>query len=567
MKNNFALAVTAALLLGCGGGGGGGGTATAVATATAPGGTENLSIASELGTATAVMVSGKVTFDYVPVVITGSTPKLDYANSVRLPARSIAVALIDSATGAELATTKTTATGDYSLAGPVGKSVFVRAYAKLLPVNTSTTEVVSVLDNTNNDAQWAIDGAAFSAVDASALTKNLNASSGWNGTAYIENQRVAGTFAILDTLHTSMQKIVAVDSSVSFKKLSVHWSPNNVGAPGSLSLGQIGSSFFSATTSDGLVTSRDIYLRGKADNDTDEYDQHVVAHEFGHYLESVFSRDDSIGGRHGGSNDRLDMRVAFSEGWGNGWSGYALGNKFYADTSGASQANGFSFDISAGERTNPGWFKEFSVQKIIWDLSTGSIGFGQVWTVMKTGIAASPALTSAHSFANALRLNLPSSRTALDTVFNNQNITVPSDAYGTGETNFGSPTIAEINPIYVPYGVLGSTSNVCITNAADTGGAGNKLGEHRYLKLTLPAGTRTFTVTRDSVSSTAGIATDPDFRLYNAAGAFLFRETSTANTESASATLAAGDYVLALTDYTFRTSTRLRRPCFNVTVN
>ena len=543
----FALAATAALLVGCGGGGGTGDSSTAASAV--------------------VTISGKITFDYVPVAVISSSSRLDYANSVRLPARSIAVALIDSATGAELATAKTSDSGDYSLVGPVGQSVFVRAYARLLPVNASTTEALSVLDNTNADAQWATDGAAFSPSNGTALTKNLNASSGWTGTAYNDSQRIAGPFAILDTIYTSMQKIVAVDSSASFQKLSVHWSPNNIAASGSLALGQIGNTFYSQTTSGGVVTARHIYILGKANNDTDEYDQHVVAHEFGHYLQSVFSRDDSIGGRHGGSDDRLDMRVAFSEGWGNGWSGYSLGNKFYADTSGLSQASGYAFDISAGERTNPGWFKEASVHKIIWDLSTGSIGFSPVWTAMKAGFATSPALTSAHSFANTLRINLPSSLSTLNMVFGSQLITVPSDAYGTGETNFGSPTIAETRPIYNSYGVPGSISNVCVTNAADTSGAGNKAGEHRYLKLTLPAGAYTFTVARDSATSTAGISTDPDFRVYNPAGAFLIREASTANTESASATLVGGNYVLALTDYTFRTSTTLRRPCFDVTVN
>ena len=552
MKKIFMTATITLLLSGCGGGGSG----------------DSPPAVPQQQAGSATTISGKITFDQVPVAIIRGTTQLDYNNSIRRPARSISVALIDSSTGSELATAKTDAAGDYALAKPAaGQSVFVRAYAKLLPVNASTTEIVSVIDNTNGDAQWAIDSATFSTAGGDVLTKNLHASSGWTGTAYNDSLRVAGTFAILDTIYTGMQRIVAVDSSASFKRLSVYWSPNNVATTGQPAVGQIGKSFFQETTSGGVVIARAIYLLGKANNDTDEYDQHVVAHEFGHYLQSVFSRDDSIGGSHGGTNDRLDMRVAFSEGWGNGWSGYALGNRFYADTSGFSQADGFSFDISAGETTNPGWFKESSVQKVIWDLSTGSIGFGQVWTAMKAGFAASSALTSAHSFANALRVNLPASRTTLNAIFNDQNIIVPSDAFGAGETNFGSPPIAEIQPIYITYGALGSISNVCVTNAADSGGAGNKAGEHRYLKLSLPAGARTFTVARDLTTAAAGIATDPDFRVYSTAGAFLIGESFTANIESATATLAASDYVLALTDFNFRTSTALSRPCFNVTVN
>src|SRR5690606_4113615 len=55
---------------------------------------------------------------------------------------------------------------------------------------------------------------------------------------------------------------------------------------------------------------------GGAVGDTDEFDQHVIAHEFGHYVEDWFARSDSIGGSHG-YPDKLDLRVSFGEGWGN----------------------------------------------------------------------------------------------------------------------------------------------------------------------------------------------------------------------------------------------------------
>ena len=517
-------------------------------------------------TSTTVNVTGKITFDYVPVAVTANVPRLDYANIAVRPARSISVALMNSNTGAELATAKTDASGNYSLVGPIGQSVFVRAYARLLPVNTSTTATVAVLDNTSGDAQWVLDGAAFTAASAVDITKNLNASSGWTGAAYNNSLRIGATFAILDTIYSAMQKILAVDSTAAFPTLNVHWSPNNIAATGgSIATGQIGTSFFQSTQVGSAITARDLYILGRSDNDTDEYDQHVVTHEFGHYLQSAFSRSDSIGGSHGGTNDRLDMRVAFSEGWGNGWAAYALSNRIYADTSGPGQVNGFTLDVSLGEANNPGWFKESSVQKIIWDLSTGTIGFGPVWTAMKTGFSQSAALASAHAFANALRVNLPSSLATLNSIFNNQQITVPTDAFGAGETNFGLPAIPQINPIYIAYGALGSVSNVCVTNAADPGLVGNKAGQHRYIKLALPAGSRVINVTRDAVTAAA---TDPDFSLYSSAGIVIRAAAGTPNTETGTTTVSsAGDYVLAVTDYNFRTSATLRTTCFNVTVN
>lgn len=50
--------------------------------------------------------------------------------------------------------------------------------------------------------------------------------------------------------------------------------------------------------------------------DTDEYDDDVLWHEFGHFLVSKYSRDDSQGGCHFLDSDDLDMRLSWSEGWG-----------------------------------------------------------------------------------------------------------------------------------------------------------------------------------------------------------------------------------------------------------
>ena len=86
--------------------------------------------------------------------------------------------------------------------------------------------------------------------------------------------------------------------------------------------GEIGSSRYSAGTG--------IFLVGAADQDTDEYDRHVIAHEFGHYLEHRFSRSDSFGGPHA-LTDQLDLRVAFGEAWGSAFAGMVTGQPVYVD--------------------------------------------------------------------------------------------------------------------------------------------------------------------------------------------------------------------------------------------
>lgn len=541
-------------LTACGGGGGG---------ATSTG--SNFSSSAN----TTTTVSGKVTFDLVPIALTGSQPRLDYTAIARRPARSVIVEAVDSTSQAVLATTSTNAAGDYTLAVPGSTTLFIRALAKMNTVGAAPA-VFSVVDNTSGGAQWAIGGAVFASGAAAALTQDLNAGSGWTGTAYDNARRAAGPFAILDTVHDAALKIVASDAAVMFPALDLNWSPNNIAASGSLTMGQIGTSFFSTSTTNNVV-SRRIYVLGAADNDTDEYDRHVVAHEFGHYLQNAFSRDDSIGGAHGGSNDRLDMRVAFSEGWGNAWSAIALNDPIYSDTNNRGQASGGSFDVSVNDGTNPGWFKEPSVQKIFWDLaSSPSIGFTKVWLTLRNGLKSNAALTSIHSFARALTTATPTAGAATAAILAAQSIALPSSSYADNETNFSRPAIANLSPIYLQYVSPGSVlTNICTDSGADAGRSGNKAGEYRYVRLTLPqSGSRTFTVSQTSSSS--GIS-DPDFVIYGNAGSILSSNgTTDSSREVASSNLAAGEYVMVITDYNLYSAPDRSRlnssSCFTLTI-
>jgi hypothetical protein len=509
-------------------------------------------------------VTGKITFDYVPISInSAAVPRLDFSAASRRPARGVLVQVLDSNSLVVLSSGSTNASGDYTIQVPEGRSVFVRANAVLWTDMVNSPNVVEVRDNTQGNAQWAIDGVVFSTAGA-LVTQNLNAGSGWSGSAYT-GPRGAAPFAILDTIYTGVQKVRSVESNASFPKLTVFWSPNNTSAAGgNLALGQIGTSFFQTSISGGAI-QRSLYILGKADNDTDEFDAHVIAHEFGHYLQHAFSRDDSFGGRHSG-RDLLDMRVAFSEGWGNGWAAIALNNKVYADTLVAGESSGASVDVSVGAASNPGWFRENSIQRLFWDMNASpAIGFTPVWASMRSGLNNAPALTGIHAFAFALVQRNPSMSGALSAVLANQGVKLPTDEYAGGETNFGNPVISAVNPLYLSYSGVGSTlSNVCLSDAADPEGDGNKAGQYRYIRMTLPAGTRTFTVTRSDGGNTA---TDPDLYLFDRLGLLAYGEATVANKEAGTLTVSAGDYVLAITDYNFKTNSVFSSPCFNVIVN
>ena len=188
---------------------------------------------------------------------------------------------------------------------------------------------------------------------------------------------------------------------------------------------------------------------------------------------------------------------------------------------------------------------------------------------MKTGMKASPALTSIHAFARSLANANAAATTSINTILATQAITLPNTPYADNEANFGSPAIADTNPLYRSYGAVGSSlSGVCVNSAADSTQAGNKAGEYRYIRLTLPqAGQRTISVTGNTGTPTG--QTDPDLVLYSAAGAVLRANGTTPNSEVASGVLPAGDYVLVVTDFKLSKSSSSggnTAACFTVTI-
>ena len=215
-----------------------------------------------------------------------------------------------------------------------------------------------------------------------------------------------------------------------------------------------------------------IYILGQANADTDEYDSHVVAHEFGHYLQWAVSRDDSVGGPHG-ANDRLDMRIAFSEGWGNAWSGIALNDPIYRDSFGTAQASGFTLNVSMPllPAQQPGWYKEESIQFVIWEANR-LLGFEPLWLALTGPVRSTDAASSAHLLAFALKQVAPAQASTVTSIFSSQNITT-NDEFGAGETNSGG--IPEALPVYRQHPGIGTTlNNLCVTGAA---GVPNKLGK------------------------------------------------------------------------------------------
>jgi hypothetical protein len=183
---------------------------------------------------------------------------------------------------------------------------------------------------------------------------------------------------------------------------------------------------------------------GKANIDTDEFDTHVIVHEWGHYFEAQLGRSDSIGGQHG-SGDEKDISLAFGEGWGNALSAMVLDPLItYRDSMGQRQATiGVMFSLESSTDPSPGWFSEISVQEILFDLydtnnitpDNISMGLTPLIEVMTTHQVNTRAITSIFSFINGLKRNNSSSSAAINALTSSKSISVVLDDYGTGETN------------------------------------------------------------------------------------------------------------------------------------
>jgi len=332
--------------------------------------------------------------------------------------------------------------------------------------------------------------------------------------------------------------------------LRVFWSVNNLPARGSRELGQIGTTSFVLSSGSASAT-RSIYVLGKEDVDTDEYDATVIAHEWGHYYQSAFSRDDSPGGSHS-TSQRVDRRLAFSEGWGNAWSGIALERGNYTDAVGSAQAQGTNLDLTTGPASAPGWFRESSVHAILWQLNKQG-GFKAIHDTL-TGAAfkGGVPVTSIHPFAAAYRGVAPGNAALLNGLLTGQGISAAaSDPFGNNETNDGGlPSIAL--PMYRTATIGGGVTTACVSRLF---GDDNKHGSYTYLRFSASgAGARTFTV-----GGPAG--SDPDLVVYG--GGELGASDAVGTTETASVALPAGEFVLAINDFANSSD----NTCFNVTIN
>lgn len=474
----------------------------------------------------AVDISGKISYERILPLHTGALSRLDSSNISTESAKEVLVEAIDS-TGSSLASTYTDSNGNYSFTGlSQNTNLKIRVYAKMLK---SSAWDVEVIDNTNSYALYVIEG-SLATTGSSDSIRNLTASS---------SDKSSPPFAILDSVREAMLKVLAVDSSVVFPTLKMNWSINNVE---------------SGTYYDG---TDNIMLQGDQDGDSDEYDDHIIIHEWGHFFENKLSRADNIGGQHG-ANEHLDIRVAFGEGFGNALSAIVTDDPVYYDTY---NSTGWNMNIEEATHETPGWFSEASVQRILYDLydsdddgdDTLSLGFKPLYDVLIGGQKNTEAFTSIFSFVTELKNENANDTGKIDNIIASENIETIENSYGTDRLNNVDSTML---PLYNQLTLNETFQEICTSS---TYGSYNKLNNRKYVRFTITE-TNSYPI---RVEQNNGSSSDPDFQLFKTAPFEELEESigSSAGIEEKSYTLSTGDYLLDIYD-----ARNNSEACFNVTV-
>lgn len=551
----------------------------------------------------AVTVSGKAQYEFVPP--NANCNGLNFSSIQTRPIRAATVQLIEDATGNVLDSMVAADNGDFAFSNVAANlDVRLRIRAELkrsgspswdveVRDNVDTSEPIEDRPPLGNRPLYVVDGATFNTGSAD-VTRNLTATTGWAGSSYT-GPRAAAPFAVLDAIYSGMQLVLTADANAVFGPMDAFWSVNNtLTSPSDIDAGELSSSFYRSDIDS-------LFLLGDADVDTEEFDDHVSMHEWGHYFEDVFSRSDSIGGPHA-IGQRIDARLAFGEGWATALAAMALNDPQYCDTGAAGTSSGFGIDTEFNNSGAQGWFNEMSVATFLYDLwdtnidgtDTDSIGFGPIFDTMTGPQSSTEAFTTLFSFATELRSMLSMSQQMfVDTQLTRENIdTTNLDIWASGQgAVVTSPNQApDVLPLYTDLPLDGSTINLCTNSDYDTGRDGNKLAEYRYLRFTTTS-PASYTVTIDTTTATPPTSdpqpdppvdirdqSDPDMFIYSAGQVVAAGISGDENNEVfTTGTLPAGTYVADLHEWRYEdervdggdgaSSDFPERICFDVTVS
>ncbi len=311
-----------------------------------------------------VSVSGTVRYERLPISPAGLGPGV-----ITRPARFVDVELLDASTLADpdgprcYAQTSTDGGGAYVLTGapPAGALVVVRVASRtdLDPArNVTVHDALPPSQNVHTNADcFRLDAPAFTAGSLAVVDLTVP----WNpGSA---EHRPSIGFALLDVLLGCAERIRTTTGETP-PLCHAYTRLGNAGATGT--------SFY-ADAAKALTI-----LGGSAGQldatDTDYFDDGVIAHEYGHFVEFNMAASRNRGGPHSG--EALEPPFAWSEGAATGFGCLLRQDAAYVDTLGT--APGPTLLDANAENWTPqlvrGIGGEETVVELVWDLGDGATG-------------------------------------------------------------------------------------------------------------------------------------------------------------------------------------------------
>ncbi len=253
---------------------------------------------------------------------------LDLSHPVMVPVRNARVEAFDRSAQAVVAVGETDNRGRFRIPVPFEPDLTIRVLSRLRLGDLRVT------DNTSGNALYSI-------------SFDIDARDPLGTVVLVDNSRVSGAFNILEVVERGNETMRMADEAIIPPPVNIFWSTRNTNN----------------------LSNNTAFILGDRADDSDEYDDSVIAHEYAHMLAARFSRDDSPGGPHG-LGDMLDPRIAWSEGWANFFSSAVRNDAIYRDSMGVNGTRILRYDleenIPPGDK--PGYWSEASVQSLLWDL-------------------------------------------------------------------------------------------------------------------------------------------------------------------------------------------------------
>jgi hypothetical protein len=278
----------------------------------------------------AFVVSGKIEYEDRPPNTDGSLGDI-----TTQAVRSAEVAVVLDSNSNVLATAHTSDDGSYKLfyTTTAGTMVHIMVTAR------STVPQRLMRVNRTQNTTHAFGGTAFAA--AATSTQNV---------LVTEASGLAEAFNILD-MGVIAFDVIRLQMGGTPMQLTARWS--------------VGSNNGTYYTNGG------IFLLGAASDD-DGYDDTVILHEIGHFVEDFYGRTDSPGGSHDGSP--TDPNLGWSEGCSTYFAMAARGRPFYMDSN---SGGGWGYDAEetvtdlAAPSMLTSDISEDTVTEILWDIADG----------------------------------------------------------------------------------------------------------------------------------------------------------------------------------------------------